>query len=421
MEKDIKEEKTLAVDGRTKEQKRKDRDKAELERREKRAALKAALADEIYTNKIEEVTPLPLSGRLKSVDGTIYHFKRKGILTALYLDEFEDQSFLLDSQDLCRFIWQHELNYLTPGGYIKKLFQDATTAETYLKLNGTHCVWSPLTGFWTQLNSELLNNGNIANKADGLPKGFYMAVERDFNFSTLISVIKQRFKLSSSKLAQRLGCDAATILFYENNQRRPSEHFLDKLENLFPEYGHTISTLRKKDGKVLSVEDMTENLIDGVLIVRPFGSQLSATFKNEGILLETEGIEFLYPYREDEMLKLELEKFPDEGFKVIGVLNKVMIEGIADVKELMKSAGELSNKLGIGGIVFSSCLIDGKQEVIPDSDDLQELNYALYDLDDYLDSIKSKQTSGTLAEAMLGVSGAVPDNDNPQKYSDAVE
>ena len=56
MEKDIKEEKTLAVDGRTKEQKRKDRDKAELERREKRAALKAALADEIYTNKIEEVT-----------------------------------------------------------------------------------------------------------------------------------------------------------------------------------------------------------------------------------------------------------------------------------------------------------------------------------------------------------------------------
>lgn len=415
MEEEIKKGKMLALDGRTKEQKREDRDKAELERQEKRAALKAALADELCTKMVSDVTRLPLSGRLKSKDGTIYHMKKEGVLTALYLDGFENQSFLLDSQDLYRFIWQHKLSYLTPGGCIKKLFQDATAADAYLKLDGLHCVWSPVSGFWTRLNSELLNNGNIADETDSLPTGTYMAVESDFNISNFLRVIKQRFKLSNWQLAQRVGCDVATIIFFKNDLRVPSERFLNKLADAFPEYGQSISKLRKKDCKVLSFQEMTENLIDGVLIVRPFGSKLSATFKNEGILLETEGFEFLYPYREDEMLRLELEKFPDEGFKVIGVLNKVMIEGIADLKELMKSAGELSNKLGIGGIVFSSCLIDGKQEVLPDVDDLQELNYALYDLDDYLDSIKSKQTSGTLAEAMLGVSGAVPGNDNPQK------
>ena len=333
--------------------------------------------------------------------------KTESILTTLYLDGFEKQPFLLDSQDLYRFIFQHELSYLTSGGCIKKLFQDATTAETYLKLNGKNCVWSPQTGLWKRINANLLNNGNIANETDSLPTGDYMAVESDFNISILLRVIQQRYQLTKWKLAKRLCCDVATIIFFENGQRIPSERFLNILEDSFPEYSQTISMLRKKDGKVLSVEDMTENLIDGVLIVRPFGSKLSATFKNEGILLETEGIEFLYPYREDERLRLELEKFSDEGFKVIGVLNKVMIEGMGNLKELMKNAGKLSKKLGIGGIVFSSCSIDGKQELTPDSDDLQELNYALYDLDDYLDFMKSKTATGTLAEAMANVKGTI--------------
>lgn len=414
MEKDIKEEKTLAVDGRTKEQKRKDRDKAELERREKRAALKAALADEIYTNKIEEVTPLPLSGRLKSKDGTIYHMNKKGVLASVYLGEFENQAFLLDYEDLYRFIWQHELNYLTPGGYIKKLFQDATTAETYLNLNGTHCVWSPLTGFWTQLNSELLNNGNIANKADGLPKGFYMAVESDFNFSTLISVIKQRFKLSSSKLAQRLGCDAATILFYENGQRTPSEKFLNKLAEVFPEYSQSISNLHQKNGKILSVQDLIDNLIDCIIVKQTLDSKLSATFGEEGISVDLEGIKFYLPHRNGDKLSLELEKFPENRIKAMGVFVKKLKSDIKDMQKFIKSCALLSEKLGTRGIVLSSARIDGLRQIEPD-DAFKNLNYVFYELDSYLDFMKStNKLSGTLAEAMLGVSGAVPDNNNPK-------
>ena len=110
-------------------------------------------------------TCLPLSGRFISEDGNkIYHIKKVGVLTSLHLDSFENQPFLLDNQDLYRFIWQHKLKFISPDGCIKKLFLNETAANNYLKLDSTHCVWSPQTGFWKSVNSDLLNNGNIANE-----------------------------------------------------------------------------------------------------------------------------------------------------------------------------------------------------------------------------------------------------------------
>lgn len=240
MEEDFKNKKMLDNEGRTKEQKRAERDKAEYERREKRAALKAALANQIYT----ETTCLPISGRLITEEGKIYHIN-KGVLNSLHLDGFEKQPFLLDSQDLYRFIWQHKLKFISPDGCIKKLFLNETAANNYLKLDSTLCVWSPQTGFWQRINSDLLNNGNIANETDSLPTGDYMAVECDFNISILIGVIQQRYQLTKSKLAQRLGCDVATIIFFENGQRIPSEKFLNKLAEVFPEYSQSISKLHQ--------------------------------------------------------------------------------------------------------------------------------------------------------------------------------
>ena len=410
MEEDFK--KTLDIEGRTKEQKRADRDKAEYERREKRAALKAALANQIYTNKLEETTCLPLSGRLISEEGEVYHMKSQGVLTSLHLDGFENQPFLLDSLDLYRFIWQHKLKYIGPDGCIKKLFQDSKTTEIYLK-NGTHCVWSPLTGFWTQLNSELLNNGNIFN-TDGLPTGTYMAVESDFNISILIRVIQQRYQLTKSKLAQRLGCDVATIIFFENGQRTPSEKFLNKLAEVFPEYSQSISNLHQKNGKILSVQDLIDNLIDCIIVKQSLDSKFSATFGEEGISVDLEGIKFYLPHRNGDKLSLELEKFPENGIKAMGIFVKKSKRNIKDMQRFIKSSALLSEKLGTRGIVLSSARIDGLRQIEPD-DAFKNLNYVFYELDSFLDFMKStKKLSGTLAEAMLGVSGAVPDNNNPK-------
>lgn len=190
-------------------------------------------------------TCLPISGRFISEEGKVYHFKNKGVLNSLHLDRFENQSFLLDSQDLYRFIWQHKLKFISPDGCIKKLFLNETAANNYLKLDSTHCAWSPQTGFWKRINSDLLNNGNISNETDSLPTGAYMAVESDFNISFLIRVIQQRYQLTKWKLAQRLGCDVATIIFFENGQRTPSVKFLNKLAEVFPEYSQSISKLRQ--------------------------------------------------------------------------------------------------------------------------------------------------------------------------------
>ena len=411
MEEDFK--KTLDIEGRTKEQKRAERDKAEYERREKRAALKAALADQIYTNKIEEITRLPISGRLITEEGKIYHIN-KGVLNSLHLDGFENQPFLLDSQDLYRFIWQHKLKFISPDGCIKKLFLNETAANNYLKLDSTHCVWSPQTGFWKRINSDLLNNGNISNETDSLSTGAYMAVESDFNISFLIRVIQQRYQLTKWKLAQRLGCDVATIIFFENGQRTPSEKFLNKLAEVFPEYSQSISKLHQKNGKILSVQDLIDNLIDCIIVKQSLDSKLSATFGEEGISVDLEGIKFYLPHRNGDKLSLELEKFPENGIKAMGIFVKKSKRNIKDMQKFIKSSALLSEKLGTRGIVLSSARIDGLRQIEPD-DAFKNLNYVFYELDSFLDFMKStKKLSGTLAEAMLGVSGAVPDNNNPK-------
>ena len=412
MGEDFKNKKVLDNEGRTKEQKRADRDKAEYERREKRAALKAALVDQIYTNKIEEITRLPISGRLITEEGKIYHIN-KGVLNSLHLDGFEKQPFLLDSQDLYRFIWQHKLIFISPDGCIKKLFLNETAANNYLKLDST-CVWSPQTGFWQRINSDLLNNGNISNETDSLPTGAYMAVESDFNISLLIRVIQQRYHLTKWKLSQRLGCDVATIIFFENGQRTPSEKFLNKLAEVFPEYSQSISKLHQKNVKMLSVQELMDNLIDGIIIKEPLDSKVSATFGEEGISVDLEGIKFYLPHRNGDKLSLELEKFPEIGIKAMGIFVKKLKIDIKNMQKFIKSCALLSDKLGTRGIVLSSARIDGLRQIAPD-DALKSLNYEFYELDSFLDFMKStKKLSGTLAEAMLGVSGAVPDNNNPK-------
>lgn len=416
MEEDFKNKKMLDNEGRTKEQKRADRDKAEYERREKRAALKSALANQIYTNKIEEVTRLPLSGRLISEEGKVYHMKKEGVLNSLHLDGFENQPFLLDNQDFYRFMFQHKLEFISPDGSIKKLFLNETAANNYLKLDSTHCVWSPVTGFWTHLDSEQLKNGEITNEAnDCLPRGFYIAVESDFNISFLIRVIQQRYQLTKWKLAQRLGCDVATIIFIENGQHIPSEKFLNKLAEVFPEYSQSISKLRQKNGKMLSVQELIDNLINGIIIKQHLDSKFSATFGAESISVDLEGIKFYFPHRNDDKLSLELEKFPENGIKAMGFFVKKLKSDIKDLKKFIKSCALLSDKLGTRGIVLSAARIDGLRQIEPDDDALKSLNYEFYDLDSYLDFMKStKKLSGTLAEAMLGVSGAVPDNNIPK-------
>lgn len=361
-------------------------------------------------------TCLPLSGRFISEDSNkIYHIKKIGVLTSLHLDGFENQSFLLDSQDLYRFIWQHKLKFISPDGCIKKLFQNETAATYFLKLDSTHCVWEPQTGFWQQINSELLKNGEITNEAnDCLPRGFYMAVESDFNISLLIRVIQQRYQLTNFKLAQRLGCDVATIIFFENGQRTPSEKFLNKLAEVFPEYSKSISKLHQKNGKILSVQDLIDNLIDGIIVKQPLDSKVSATFGAEGMSVESDEIKFYFPHKNDEKLSLELEKFPENGIKAMGIFVKKSKRNIKDMQKFIKSSALLSEKLGTRGIVLSSARIDGLRQIEPD-DAFKNLNYVFYDLDSFLDFMKStKKLSGTLAEAMLGVNGAVPDNNNPK-------
>ena len=368
----------------------------------------------IYTNKIEEVTRLPLSGRLITEEGKIYHIN-KGVLNSLHLDGFENQPFLLDSQDLYRFIWQHKLKFISPDGCIKKLFLNETAANNYLKLNSRHCVWSPQTGFWKRINSDLLNNGNISNETDSLPTGAYMAVESDFNISFLIRVIQQRYQLTKWKLAQRLGCDVATIIFFENGQRTPSEKFLNKLAEVFPEYSQSISKLHQKNGKILSVQDLIDNLIDCIIVKQSLDSKLSATFGEEGISVDLEGIKFYLPHRNGDKLSFQLEQFPEKGIKAMGIFVKKLKIDIKNMQKFIKSCALLSDKLGTRGIVLSSARIDGLRQIAPDDDALKRLNYGFYDLDSFLDFMKStKKLSGTLAEAMLGVSGAVPDNNNPQ-------
>lgn len=368
----------------------------------------------IYTNKIEEVTRLPLSGRLITEEGKIYHIN-KGVLNSLHLDGFENQPFLFDSQDLYRFIWQHKLKFISPDGCIKKLFLNETAANNYLKLDSTHCVWSPQTGFWKRINSDLLNNGNISNETDSLPTGAYMAVESDFNISFLIRVIQQRYQLTKWKLAQRLGCDVATIIFFENGQRTPSEKFLNKLAEVFPEYSQSISKLHQKNGKILSVQDLIDNLIDCIIVKQSLDSKLSATFGEEGISVDLEGIKFYLPHRNGEKLSFQLEQFPEKGIKAMGIFVKNLKIDIKNMQKFIKSCALLSDKLGTRGIVLSSARIDGLRQIAPDDDALKNLNYVFYELDSFLDFMKStKKLSGTLAEAMLGVSGAVPDNNNPQ-------
>ena len=157
-----------------------------------------------------------------------------------------------------------------------------------------------------------------------------------------------------------------------------------------------------------------DNLIDGIIIKEPLDSKVSATFGEEGISVDLEGIKFYLPHRNGDKLSLELEKFPEIGIKAMGIFVKKLKIDIKNMQKFIKSCALLSDKLGTRGIVLSSARIDGLRQIAPD-DALKSLNYEFYELDSFLDFMKStKKLSGTLAEAMLGVSGAVPDNNNPK-------
>ena len=59
------------------------------------------------------------------------------------------------------------------------------------------------------------------------------------------------------------------------------------------------------------------------------------------------------------------------------------------MQKFIKSCALLSDKLGTRGFVLSSARIDGLRQIEPDDDALKSLNYVFYDLDSYLDFMKS--------------------------------
>ena len=187
-----------------KEEKKAGRDRKELERAEQRAAIKQAIMREL-SNKPNIVPVIASTATIVTKENVTFTVQEGKHGYELMREGYEKYPFYLIPNELLNFLYANGCSYIHHDGRSTPFLIGAETAENFLMMSSAHAVWHPGSrGIWRYLGGKF-------NNQSGLPEDEYIAVPANLNRKyiarDMIKAIIQKYRISNSGLARRLGID----------------------------------------------------------------------------------------------------------------------------------------------------------------------------------------------------------------------